>query len=148
MAISPDEASATLASMEASKRRLAAAADCPPQRHLAFAAVMGTLVSLPGFPIRTILALEGLVFAGILLIVLWDRRRTGMFINGYRSGRTRPLTFAMLATLLVLVALSALLKAQGIDWAPFAVGALSAGIAYLFSVRWQQIFRAELGAVA
>lgn len=148
MAISPDEANATLASINASKRRLAAAADCPPQRHLAFALVMGTLVALPGFPIRMIFVLEGVLFVCIFLIFLWDRRRTGLFINGYRGGRTRPLTFAMLGVLLGLVALSAVLKSMGLDWAPFAIGGLGTVVSYAFSVQWQRIFRRELGADA
>eukprot|EP01035_Chromulina_nebulosa_P038096 gene38096-51457_t len=44
------EAAEALAAMRASQARLALAADCPPQRHLAFAALMGGLVATPALP--------------------------------------------------------------------------------------------------
>lgn len=145
MTISPEEASATLASINDSTRRLAAVAECPPQRHLAFALLMGTLISLPGFPIGVVFVLEALIFVGIVLVVRWDKRRTGMFINGYRRGRTRPLVAILLGTMIALVIVGVRLKIAGIEWAPFAVGAVGAGAAYAFSVQWQKIFRRELG---
>ncbi len=145
MTISPEEASATLASIDASKRRLAAAAECPPQRHLAFALLMGTLIALPGFPITIVFVLEALLFVGIILVIRWDRRRTGMFINGYRMGRTRPLTFIILGALIAIAFIGIRLKTAGIDWAPFAMGGIGAVVAYAFSVQWQKVFRRELG---
>ena len=145
MTISPEEASATLASINDSTRRLAAVADCPPQRHLAFALLMGTLISLPGFPITVVFALEALIFVGMVLIIRWDKRRTGMFINGYRRGRTRPLVALLLGTMIALVIAGIRLKIAGFEWAPFAMGAVGAGVAYAFSVQWQKIFLRELG---
>lgn len=145
MTISPEEASATLASINDSTRRLAAVADCPPQRHLAFALLMGTLISLPGFPIGVVFALEALIFVGMVLIIRWDKRRTGMFINGYRMGRTRPLTFIMLGALIAIAFIGIRLRTAGIDWAPFAMGGIGAVVAYAFSVEWQKVFRRELG---
>ena len=85
------------------------------------------------------------VALGVGLIFLWDRKRTGMFINGYRSGRTRPLTFSLLGTTLVLLALGVWLKlAYDIVWAPLACGALTTVIAYFASAAWQNIYRREL----
>ncbi len=145
MTISPEEASATLASINDSTRRLAAVADCPPQRHLAFALLMGTLISLPGFPIGVVFVLEALIFVGIVLVIRWDKRRTGMFINGYRRGRTRPLVALLLGTMIALVIAGIRLKTAGIAWAPFAMGAVGVGVGYAFSVQWQKIFVRELG---
>ncbi len=145
MTISPEEASATLASINASKRRLAAVAECPPQRHLAFALLMGTLISVPGVPITVAFVLEALIVVGVVLVIRWDKRRTGMFINGYRRGRTRPLVAILLGTMIALVIAGILLKVAGIAWAPFAMGAVGVGVAYAFSVQWQKIFLRELG---
>lgn len=145
MTISPEEASATLADINVSKQRLAAAAECPPQRHLAFGLLMGALISLPGFPIAMVFVLEALILVGLLVVIRWDKRRTGLFINGYRRGKTRPITFVMLGTMVALAFISIWLKSGGIDWAPFAVGGVGAGIAYAFSVQWQRVFRRELG---
>ena len=148
MTISADEAHNALADLRASKQRLALAADCPPIRHLAFALVIGALVSLPAFPVRTILFLELGLLVAIALIAWWDLRRTGMFINGYRMGATRPITFAMLAVMLGMTLVGVIGISNGLAWAPIAAGLISVVLAYGFSVRWQKIFRRELGLVA
>jgi len=143
---SPAEAADALAEILQSQAQLARIADCPPQRHLAFALVMGGLVSLPAFPIAVAFALEALLMVAVGLIVLWDRRRNGVFINGYRRGRTRPLTFVLLAAMLGLVALSSWLAFdRGIGWAPFALAAIAVPVAYAFSVQWKSVFRREMG---
>ena len=139
------EAAAALSAMQESRARLAAAANCPPERHLAFAGLLGGLVASQAAPPFVTIALEALFALGVGLIFLWDRRRTGMFINGYRSGRTRPLTFSLLGTTLVLLALGVWLKlAYNIVWAPLACGALTTVIAYIASAAWQNIYRREL----
>ena len=120
-------------------------AECPPQRHLAFALLMGTLISVPGVPITVAFVLEALIVVGVVLVIRWDKRRTGMFINGYRRGRTRPLVALLLGTMIALVIAGIRLKIAGIEWAPFAMGAVGTGAAYAFSVQWQKIFRRELG---
>jgi hypothetical protein len=146
MTLSSDEANAALAGMRASQARLAKAANCPPERHLAFALLMGAFVTLPAFSNGVAIALEVVLGCCIAAIVVWDRWRTGMFINGYRAGRTRPLTFTLLAVMLVFLTLSFwLARDLLIGWAPFALGVLATAISYLFSVQWKKIFRQELG---
>ncbi len=143
---SSTEAAEALAAMHASQARLAAAANCPPERHLAFGALLGSLVATPALPTTWTLVAEGFIVLGIVLVVRWDRRRTGMFINGYRAGRTRPVTFGMLAVFLVLYSLSTWL-ARGLDihWAPLPLGALAAAVGYYASVLWQRTFKREMG---
>lgn len=142
----PIEAAEALAAMQASRARLAAAAECPPQRHLAFAAVMGGLIATPALPTPFPLLAEGVLLLAIALIVRWDRRRTGMFINGYRAGRTRPLTFLLLATMLVLyIAGLWLLRERGLYWAPLAAGVIGAIVGYWTSVVWMRVYRDEMG---
>jgi len=135
--------------MQASKARLAAAADCPPERHLAFAGLLGGLVASPALPTNWTLIAEGVILLAIVLVVRWDRRRTGMFINGYRTGRTRPVTFAMLAVFLVLYSASTWLsRSLGIHWAPLPLGALAGAAGYYASVLWQRTFSREMGVGA
>jgi hypothetical protein len=149
MSTSSTDAAEALAAMRASQARLAAAADCPPARHLAFGAVMGCLVATPALPTLYTLVAEAVLIVCVALIVRWDRRRTGMFINGYRSGRTRPITFAMLAIFLALYLASVwLARERGIHWAPVAIGVLTAGLAYYASILWQRAFRREMGVAA
>jgi len=146
MSTSSRDATEALAAMRASQARLAAAADCPPARHLAFGAVMGGLVATTALPTAYSLIAEAGLLICIAMIVRWDRRRTGMFINGYRAGRTRPITFAMLAVFLALYFAGFWLsRDRGMHWAPLAIGVVTAGLGYHASVFWQRIFRRELG---
>jgi hypothetical protein len=143
------EAAEALAAMRASQARLALAANCPPQRHFAFAVLLGGLVATPALrPFYALLA-EGVLLIGIAVLVRWDRRRTGMFINGYRAGRTRPLTFLLLAVVLALYAAGFWLsRGRGLWWGPLATGAVAAAIAFQASVVWKRIFRREMGLTA
>lgn len=143
------DAAEALDAMRASQARLAAAANCPPERHLAFAGLFGGLVATPALPVTWSLIAEGVILLGIVLVVRWDRRRTGMFINGYRSGRTRPVTFGMLAVFLILYSASMwLAREHGIYWAPLPLGVIAAAAGYYASILWQRTFRRELGVGA
>lgn len=145
MSLNPTDAAQSLEAMRQSREKLAAAADCPPERHLAFALALGALVACQAAPVWGVFTVEAIVLAGIPLVILWDRRRTGMFINGYRNGRTRPLTFAMLAFALALGALGVWLKlSRGVWWAPLPCGAVVAAGAWWASARWMRIYRREL----
>ena len=149
MSPSSSDAAEALAAMQASQARLAAAANCPPERHLAFAGLLGGLVVTPALPTTWSLVAEGVILLGIVLVVRWDRRRTGMFINGYRAGRTRPVTFAMLAMFLMLYSASMwLARERGIQWASLPLGAVAAAAGYYASILWQRTFRREMGAGA
>ena len=139
------EAAAALSAMQESRARLAAAANCPPERHLAFAGLLGGLVAAQAAPPTITMMLEAVFVVGVALVVIWDRRRTGMFINGYRAGRTRPLTFAMLFMALALGALGVWLKhGLGLVWAPVVCGVAVTAVAYMMSAVWQRIYRREL----
>jgi hypothetical protein len=140
------EAAEALAAMQASQARLATAADCPPERHLIFGTLIGALVLTPALPTPLMFALEAVVLIGIGLVVRWDRRRTGMFINGYRRGKTRWVTFSMLAAFLALYAASTLFAFDWhLPWGSVACGVITAIMGYFASVQWQRVFRREMG---
>jgi hypothetical protein len=140
------EAQAALGAIGDAKQQLAAAAECPAWRHAAFGALMGAIVLSQGVnaPYSFVL-LAGSALAGTL-IYQSDRRRMGMFINGYRKGATRPLTFLLLGVMLA------------IGWAEFharhagfslltrlALAGFAAVIAGGMSAAWQRTFRREMG---
>jgi hypothetical protein len=140
------EAAEALAAMQASQARLAAAANCPPERHLIFGALIGALVLTPALPVTLMFVVEAVVLVGIALVVRWDRRRTGMFINGYRRGKTRWVTFSMLAAFLALYVGSTLLAFDWhLPWGSVACGVITVAIGYFASIRWQRVFRREMG---
>jgi len=146
-----DEAAAALSAMQASRESLAKAAamSCPPERHLAFAGLMGGLVASQAADGVVVVVLEALLICGVALVVMWDRRRTGMFINGYRAGPTRPITFALLAFTLSTLALCDWLKlGQGVGWAPLVGGVVVAVVGYFASSIWQSIYLRDLRSAA
>ena len=142
-----DEARAALAAKGTAEQNLAALALCPPWRHAAFAAVMASLVATCGVPLALRFVILAMVFIAIGLIMQSDRRRLGVFINGYRRGKTRLVTFPMLAIILALYMASfhfgVTLARPDISLA-LALAAFVIG--YIGSTLWQRVFVRELGA--
>lgn len=142
-----DEARAALAAKGAAEQNLASLASCPPWRHAAFAALMAALVAACAVPLAIRFSVLAMVLVAIGLIVQSDRRRLGVFINGYRRGRTRLVTFPMLAAILALYAASfhfgVTLARPGIS---FALALAAFVISYIGSILWQRVFVRELGA--
>ena len=149
MSSDESQAAESLAAMQEARARLAAAADCPPERHFAFAAVMGVLVANPIVPLPWRFVVLVFVFAAIALIVRWDRRRTGMFINGYRRGATRWITFAMLIGVMSCYLGSCWLAIEHHEVVgPLIFALVATTLAYFGSIAWQRRFRREMGAAA
>ncbi len=142
-----EDARLALLAKGAAEQNLAKLALCPPWRHAAFAALMAALVSTPAFALPVRFGVLAMVLAGILLVVRSDRRRLGVFINGYRRGKTRRVTFPMLAVILGFYAASVycgdVLHRPAIC---LPLAAMAFGVGYGGSVIWQRVFVRELGA--
>lgn len=147
MTTTAEEAIAALDAKKSAEQQLAAAALCPPWRHAVFGLLMGALVATPAFafPIRMSI-LAGLIPV-VALIVRSDRKRMGMFINGYRRGRTRIVALAMLAIVLGLYAVS-VHRGLGLGdtVTPLLLGVAAAISGTIGSIIWQRVFVRELGA--
>ena len=145
MSAAVQEAHAALAAKQAAERSIAQLSLCPPWRHAAFAGIMAALVVSPALPLQWRFADVALALLAVALVARSDRRRLGMFINGYRRGRTRWITFPMLAVLMVLYSLSTL---SALDWhwpiLSVAFAAVTFVISYFGSVLWQRVFVREL----
>jgi hypothetical protein len=142
-----DEASRALAAKGAAEQNLARLALCPPWRHAAFAAIMAALVAAPAVSVPVRFAVLAAIFVAIGLIVRSDRRRLGVFINGYRRGKTRLVTFPMLVAILSLYVASYYFgDTEGRPAISLALGVVAFGIGYVGSTIWQRVFVRELGA--
>ncbi len=140
-----DEAAAALAAIQTSRERLAAAAHSPPERHLAFAALMGGVVAAQAAPMPISIIIVALLIFGVTGVIAWDRKRTGMFINGYRKGRTLPLTLALVAFALADIGVCVWLKeSRQITWAPLAGGLIAALVAWPASILSERIYIREM----
>lgn len=147
---SSETAAQALAFIEQSRVKLAAATETPPLRHAAFAALMGVLVASPAVPVPFRFLVLVAIFAAAAWIVRWDRRRMGLFVNGYRAGKTRWVSGALLVAVLPLYLIATWLTLDlAIWWAALPLGLVAAAMAYGGSVWWCRVFRRELlGTVA
>lgn len=140
-----EDARRALDAKAAAERDLARISLCPPWRHAAFAGVMAALVVNPAVPISLRFVVLSCAFAAIAIIVRSDRRRLGVFINGYRRGRTRLITFPLLAIMLLL-AFASFYASETLRQPAISVGI--AAVAFLIgcsgSILWQKVFVNEL----
>lgn len=145
--MNPEEAQAALAGVRTADQRLAErVGNCPPWRHAAFGAMFGILIgsiSLSGTAqaVGTVIVLAMIVF-----LIQSDRRRYGVFINGYRRGATLPLTLSYLGTMLVLVAAAMYMRVNEFTiWSKAGLAAIAFAFALAMSIKWQRVFLKELG---
>lgn len=142
-----DQARIALAAKSDTQRQLAAASVCPPWRHAAFGLLMGTLVATPAFATPVKYALFGLILLALVIIIRSDRKRMGMFINGYRRGKTRIVAFAMVAIDLGLYWFAVYRAVALHDHrTALLLAPIAFAISWLGSVIWQRVFVSELAA--
>ena len=141
-----EEALAAIEAKQTAEKRLARAADCPPWRHGVFALLMAALVASTAIPLPLRFAALALILIGVAVIVQSDRRRTGIFVNGYRRGKTRLVTVALLAVLLPLYLYSARAGLAGDTTTALLLAAPTFVVSLIGSVVWQRVFVRELGA--
>jgi len=138
-----DEAQAALAAVNQAQGKLADRIEVPVWRHLAFGgmfALINVAISLPPAGFGPIFLLWGILFA---LLLRYDRRRYGVFINGYRRGRTLPVTLCLLALQVGLVVLAR--PARHLPF-PSALGLACAAAAFVVAVIGSMIFQRVLMA--
>jgi hypothetical protein len=141
------EALSALDAKRSAEAQMARAATCPPWRHAVFGLLMGGLVAAPAVPLPARFAVLIILLAAIPIIIQSDRKRMGMFINGYRRGKTRIVVFVILAVELSLYGLSVYLGDDLRDRVtPLLLGAVGFAIGIAGSLWWQRVFVSELGA--
>jgi len=143
------EAREALGAMQGATTKFGETFDCPPWRHAVFGAVMASLVFSVSLPQPWQVAVYVLTMASLVIIVRSDRRRNGVFVNGWRRGRTLPFTILVMLFMLGMVALS--VSGRHAPFPPLramiaALAAFACGTA--MSVVWQRIYRAELSKSA
>jgi hypothetical protein len=141
-----EEARVALDAKGHAERDLARAAQCPPWRHAVFGLVTSAIVMTPAIPLPWRFAALALTLVAIGLIVASDRRRMGMFVNGYRRGKTLIVSLSLLAIILTLFWFSARAGLAGDHTTPLFLGAPAFVASVVGSVVWQRVFVAELGA--
>jgi hypothetical protein len=144
------ESSEALSALDAKRQaeaQMARAANCPPWRHALFGLLMGGMVASPAFNTVFKFAILLAVLFLIPIIIHFDRKRMGMFINGYRRGRTRVVAFGVLIVELSLYFVSVW---RGLDLhdhvTPLLLGIAGVVIGTVGSKIWQDVFVREMSA--
>ena len=142
-----DEARRALAAKDDAEQQIANLATCPPWRHAAFAVLLAALVAQPAVSLPLRFAMDGVIIVAAVAIYRSDRRRLGVFINGYRRGKTRLVVLPLMLIWLLLYGASYYLEITfDAPWISLALAAVAFVVGYGGSVLWQRTFRRELGA--
>lgn len=140
-----EDALRMLAEVEAANSDMAERAKAPTWYHPVFGLLMGGLVAVQGQAAPAKLSYYVIFLIAIALLARAYKRHTGMWINGYRAGRTRwvAVGLAALSTLSMLIAVW-LQRERGLTAAPLVFGALIAVIVTIGGFVWEAAFRADL----
>ena len=141
------EARPALAAKRQAEAQMARAAQCPPWRHALFGLLMGGIIASFAFDFVIRTAILVVILACLPVIIHSDRKRTGMFINGYRRGKTRLVIAGILLVWLPLYALSVYYALDLHNHVvPLLLGAVGFVVTAIGSVIWQRVFVREMGA--
>ena len=144
------ESSEALSALDAKRHaemEMARAANCPPWRHALFGLMMGALVASPAFETTIRFAILLGLLCLVPVIIHSDRKRMGMFINGYRRGKTRIVAIGVLIVELSLYFVSVWRGLELHDHlTPLLLGIVGVVIGLIGSMIWQRVFVSEMGA--
>lgn len=140
-----EDALRMLAEVKTANAEMAERAKAPVWYHPALGLLMGGLVAVQGQPFAFLIAYYIAFAAGLALLVRAYKRHTGLWINGYRAGRTRwvAVGLAVLSTIAMLISVS-LQREHGVALAPLAFGGIIAVIVTIGGFIWEAAFRADL----
>jgi len=140
-----EDALRMLAEVEAANADLAERAKAPTWYHPALGLLIGGLIGAQALPIPLMIAFYVVYVVGLWLLVRAYKRHTGLWINGYRAGRTRWVAIGLAAVASVGGLISIwLMRERGLTLAPLVFGALVAVIVTIGGFVWEAAFRADL----
>ncbi|KSB90964.1 hypothetical protein AS593_12480 [Caulobacter vibrioides] len=143
--IGPADAARMLAEVETANADLARRARAPLWYHPALGLLVGAVAAVQGQAIPLMLGVYAVFVVGLLLLVKAYKRRTGLWVSGYRAGRTRWVAVGLAVVTALAVLGSALLaREHGLTAAPFVLGAVVAAIVTVGGFVWEAAFRRDL----
>jgi hypothetical protein len=141
----PAEARAALDRVGMTRAQMVAICDCPPWRHAAFGVIFAILIGSISLSATGQIVGAVMVLALTGSLVMHDRRRYGVFVNGYRRGATLPLTLTYVGVMIVLVAAAMYMRLNDFSpWSKLALAAIAFALATAVSVKWSRVFRREM----
>jgi hypothetical protein len=122
-------------------------ARAPVWYHPALGLLVGGLVAAQAAPAGLSLFYLPVFSLGLVLLVRTYQRRTGLWISGYRRGRTRLVAVSAAALTLAIMLGGVYLRFEGgFVWAPLAAAPLAAALVTWAGFVWERAYRADLTA--
>lgn len=141
----PNEAAAALADIGRTQTRLADRARWSLPRHAMFGLVEGLVVAALAQPVAQAGAIITAAMILLVICVVDDRRRHGMFVSGWQRGATLPLTIIVAIFVLAIAMASVALRDKNASVpVGYLLGAVTFVICTLASLRWEKVYRADL----
>jgi hypothetical protein len=143
---SESESREALAEIQEANRQMAERAKAPGYYHWTLGLLTGGMAAVQELPYPWMAAYYPIFGAGLFLLVRSYKRHTGMWIYGYRRGRTRVVAIcgAIVAALLMMGGVW-LKRMAGLDGACVAAGVLVAIEVTLLGHLWEMAYRRDLG---
>lgn len=138
------EARVALDAVRQSRARLGREADWPASHHIWFATVLSGFVAVHAVPMPYRLAGIVLLLAAVFAM-LREQRRRGLFVNGYRAGRTAWVIYPLVAFCIAAIVTGAVLQTRfGMMWGPLWMAIPVWVAAYAGSRAWTRLYLRDL----
>lgn len=138
-------AQAALEEVRVARARMAQRVACPPYKHAVFGALFGSIVAAQAGPPQVVFGVEAAVVAVAIAMFVLIRRRMGVFVNGYRKGRTRPVAIGLVIFYATALGAAGWFKAaHNLAWPALVLGVIMFGVGAWASMVWQRIYQREL----
>ncbi len=142
---SPADAARMLAEVNAAKSEMARRAVAPVWYHPALGLLIGGLVAVQGQPLWILGPYYGVFVLGLVGLVRAYRAHTGVWVNGYRKGRTMIVSLGLAALIVaIMLASTWLVRTRGLTMAPFIAGVLATLVTTAGGFLWEIAYRRDL----
>lgn len=127
-------------------RQMAERAQPPGWYNWALAGLVGGLLAVQELSFAWVIGYEILAAVGVGLLIAAYRRHTGMWIPGYRAGRTRWVAIGAAVTFVAIDLFCIWLKRDlGLNGACLIGGFVLAGLTFVKCRAWMKAYRMDLG---
>lgn len=140
-----EDALRMLAEIRAASTTMAERLKAPVWYHPTLGVLTGGLTAVQVAPLPVMYAYYVAFLVGLTLLVRGYMRKTGMWVYGYRAGRTRIVAVSLAAITGLLMLNSAwLFRSQHLTWVPLVTALAVAVVVTIGGFAWEAAFRRDM----